>query len=117
MRERGLLIEKEDIGRTDKCRNYWGWYEPCSNSKEAEEHEEKMETDSKYQAEQEDLMKRIDLDTFGEYKGDQNTTDGYHRAQFRRVQDSTYEIRNKYHWAVTDLYNKHQEELDQIRNK
>ena len=117
LRERGLLIEKEDIGRTDKCRNYWGWIEPCSNSKEAKEHEERMKTDSKYQAEQQELKRRIDLDTFGEYRGDQNTTDGYHRAQFRRVQDSTYEIRNKYHWAVTDLYNKHQEELDQIRNK
>ena len=113
MRERGLLIEKEDIGRTDKCRNYWGWIEPCSNK----EHEERMKTDSKYQAEQQELKRRIDLETFGEYRGDQNTTDGYHRAQFRRVEDSTYEIRNKYHLAVTDLYNKHQEELAQIRNK
>ena len=116
LRERGLLIEKEDIGRTDKCRSYWGWTEPCSNSKEANEHEERMKTDSKYQSEQQNLQKQIELDTYGAFRGDQNTTDGYHRKQFRRVQESTYKIRNKYHWAVTDLYKKHQEELDQIRN-
>ena len=73
--------------------------------------------DLKYQAEQQDLKKRIDLDTYGEYRLDPNTSGGYHRAQFQRSVRSMYEIKNKYHWSVKDLYQKHQEELDQIRNK
>ena len=117
LRERGLLIEKEDIGRTDKCRNYWGWYEPCPDSQEAKVHEERMKTDLKYQAEQQDLKKRIDLDTYGEYRLDPNTTDGYHRAQFQRSVRSMDAIRDKYEKAVKDLYQNHQKELDQIRKK
>ena len=117
LRERGLLIEKEDIGRTDICRNYWGWSEPCPDSQEAKVHEERMKTDLKYQAEQQDLKKRIDLDTYGEYRLDPNTTDGYHRAQFQRSVRSMDAIRDKYEKAVKDLYQNHQKELDQIRKK